>query len=125
MHDRARILSIGDDPTLLYSRRLVLEKNGYFVASLKSEAIVDEAQLRGFDLVVLCHSVPGSAANRILEILWRLTPQTPVLLVSRLDKPAYDGLHNIAVSAHPVAILSAVAQQLAIHQASCRVPGKS
>lgn len=116
MHDRPRILSIGDDPILLYSRRLVLERDGYLVASLRSDAVIEDAQLRGFDLVMLCHSVPDNVANRILEVLWRLTPQTPVLLVSGPDRPFGSGPHQITVPAHPVALLDAVAQQIAIHR---------
>ncbi len=115
---RARILSIGDDPLLLYSRRLVLERDGYLVATLRSDALVDEAQLRGFDLVLLCHSIPETVASHILEILWRVTPQTPVLLVSRLDVYATAGPHHIAVSANPAAMLGVVAQQLATHKDS-------
>ncbi|HZQ44874.1 MAG TPA: response regulator [Acidobacteriaceae bacterium] len=114
--DRSRILSIGDDPLLLHSRRLVLERDGYLVAILRSEAIMDDAQLRGFDLVMLCHSIPDKVASHILEVLWRVTPQTPVLLVSRLDVFAAAGPHHTAVSADPAAMLEAVAQQLAIHK---------
>jgi hypothetical protein len=115
-HDRARILSVGDDPVLLHSRRLVLERDGYLVATLRSDALMDEEQLRGFDLIVLCHSIPDKLAGHILEILWRVTPQTPVLLVSRLDLYAPAGPHHIAVSPHPAAMLGVIAQQLALHK---------
>ena len=114
--DRPRILSIGDDPVLLYSRRLVLERDGYLVATLRSNALLDEAQLRGFDLVLLCHSIPDRVVGHILEILCRVTPRTPVLLVSRLDVCASPGAHHIAVPPHPVVLLDVVAQQLAIHK---------
>jgi CheY-like chemotaxis protein len=114
--NRARILLIGDDPILQYSRRLILERDGYIVASLRSNAVQEESQLGGFDLVILCHSVPDQVAGHILEVLWRITPQTPVLLVSRLDKPISASPHQIVVAAHPVAILGAVALQLAIHE---------
>lgn len=117
-HGRSSILSIGDDPLLLHSRRLVLERGGYLVATLRSEAIMDDAQLRGFDLVMLCHSIPDIVASHILEVLWRVTPQTPVLLVSRLDVFAAAGPHHTAVSADPAGMLEAVAQELAIHKNS-------
>lgn len=117
-HDRARILSIGDDPVLLHSRRLVLERDGYLVATLRSDAIIDDEQLRGFDLVMLCHSIPDKVASHILEVLWRVTPQTPVVIVSRLDVLASAGPHHTAVSSYPAAMLSAVAQQLAMHKNS-------
>lgn len=115
-HDRPRILSIGDDPVLLYSRRLVLERDGYLVATLRSDALMDEEQLRGFDLIILCHTIPDKVAGHILEVLWRVTPQTPVLLVSRLDLYAPAGPHHIAVSSYPAAMLGVVAQQLALHK---------
>ncbi|HEX5284599.1 MAG TPA: response regulator [Bryocella sp.] len=114
--DSARILAIGDDPVLLYSRRLVLERDGYLVAASRSDAIADEEQLRGFDLIMLCHSIPDKVAGHILEVLWRVTPETPVLLVSRLDLYAPAGLHHIAVSSHPADMLDVVAQQLALHK---------
>ena len=111
-----RILSIGDDPVLLYSRRLVLERDGYLVATLRSDAVMDEEQLRGFDLIMLCHSIPDKVASRILDVLWRVTPETPVLLVSRLDLYAPAGPHHIAVPSNPAAMLGIVAQQLALHK---------
>ena len=117
-NNRARILSIGDDPILLYSRRLVLERDGYFVACLRSDAVIEDARLLDFDLVMLCHSVPEAVASHIEEVLWRLAPQIPVLLVSRQDRPVPSGPHEVAVSAHPVALLNAVAQQLAIQRHS-------
>lgn len=115
--DRARILAIGDDPLLLYSRRLVLERHGYLVATLRSAALADLAdeQFRSFDLIVLCHSIPDKVARHILEVLWRVTPETPVLLVSRFDLYAPPGPHHIGVSPHPEAFLDVVAQQLAAH----------
>lgn len=122
--DRARILCIGDDPALLYSRRLVLERDGYLVASLRSEAVIDDAQLRGFDLVMLCHSIPDKVATHILEIVWRLAPETPVLLVSGPDSPSCSGPHQVTVPANPVALLDAVAEQLAIHRGP-EIHGKS
>ena len=120
--DRARILAIGNDAILQYSRRLVLEREGYVVACLRSDSVIEDAQLRGFDLVMLCHSVPESVANHIVEVLWRLAPQTPVLIVSRQDRPAPAGPREIAVSAHPVALLNAVAHQLTIHKHSGNRP---
>ena len=112
-YGRAKILSIGDDPLLLYSRRLVLESEGYFVASLRSDAIIEAEKLRGFDLVVLCHSIPEEMANHILDALWRLAPNTPVLLVTRFDRAGYTSTHYVPVSANPAAMLTVVAQQLA------------
>ena len=115
-HDRARILAIGDDTVLLYSRRLVLERDGYLVATLRSDALADEEQLRGFDLILLCHSIPDKVAGHIQDVLRRVTPETPVLLVSRLDLYAPAGPHHLAVSSYPADMLGAVAQQLALHK---------
>jgi hypothetical protein len=58
-HTQARILSIGDDSILLYSRRLILETAGYSVECARGNiATIEEALLRRFDLVLLCHSIP-------------------------------------------------------------------
>ncbi|HEV2576769.1 MAG TPA: response regulator [Acidobacteriaceae bacterium] len=116
--DRSKILCIGDDPLLLFSRRLVLERNGYLVVTLRSDELPDEEQLRSFDLIVLCHSIPDKVAGHILEVLWRVTPETPVLLVSRFDLYAPAGPHHIGVPPHPEALLGTVAEQLAAHNKS-------
>lgn len=112
-HTQARILSIGDDSILLYSRRLILETAGYSVESAKGNiATVEKALLRKFDLILLCHSIPEEVVHRIVEASTRIAPQTPVLQISPLDNPFRNQAHPALVSAEPVVLLGAIAGQL-------------
>jgi len=115
-HTQARILSIGDDPILLYSRRLILETAGYSVESAKGNiATIEKELLRKFDLILLCHSITDEVVHRIVETSTRIAPQTPLLQISPLDNPFRNQAHPALVSADPVALLGAIAGQLENH----------
>ena len=111
---QARILSIGDDALLMYSRRLILEMAGYSVESARGDlATIEQTLPRRFDLVLLCHSLAEDVINRIVEASTRIAPQTPLLQISSLDNPFENRAHPTLVPADPAALLSAVAGQLA------------
>lgn len=110
---RAKVLSIGNDPVLMYSRRLVFESDGYEVASLRSDAVLHDEQLQGFDLVVLCHSIPDKVAGHLLSALGRSAPFTPVLLITSFDNPGLPNPHCRAVCPDPATMLATAAQQMA------------
>src|ERR1700761_6030793 len=75
---QARILSIGDESVLLYSRRLILETAGYCVESARADiATVEQILLRRFDLVLLCHFIAEEVLSNIVEVSKRIAPQTP------------------------------------------------
>jgi hypothetical protein len=113
---QARILSIGDDSILLYSRRLILEMAGYSVESAIGDiATIEQILLRRFDLVLLCHSLAEDVVGNIVEASARIAPQTPLLRISPLDSP-FGNAHPTLVSADPEALLCAVAGQLASHR---------
>jgi hypothetical protein len=122
-HRHARILSIGDDSILLYSRRLILETAGYTVESVRGDlATIEQILLRRFDLVLLCHSITEDVIRHIVEASTRIAPQTPVLQISPLDNPFGNKAHPTLVPADPAALLSAVAGQLASHREPYRPP---
>lgn len=113
---RTRILCIGDDPVLLYSRRLVLETAGYSVESARGVlGTIEQVLLRRFDLVLLCHSITDEVVGHIVEASTRIAPQTPLLQVTPLDNPFRNQAYPALVSAVPAALLSAIAGQLANH----------
>ena len=119
-HQHVRILSIGDDSILLYSRRLILETEGYSVESARGDVVtVEQLLLRRFDLVLLCHSIAEDVVSHIVEAATRIAPQTPLLQISPLDNPFRNKAHPALVSADPAALLSAVAGQLANHREPC------
>lgn len=113
-HRQARILSIGNDTILLYSRRLVLETAGYSVESARGVLpAIEQILQRRFDLILLCHSIAEEVVGRIVEASTRIAPQTPLLQISPLDNPFTKQAHPALVSADPAALLSAIAGQLA------------
>jgi hypothetical protein len=113
-HRQIRILSIGDDSILLYSRRLILEAAGYSVESARGDvSTIEQILLRGVDLILLCHSIGEDVVSRIVEASTRIAPQTPLLQISPLDNPFGNKTRPTLVSADPAGLLSAVAGQLA------------
>lgn len=113
-HRQGRILSIGDDSILLYSRRLIFETAGYSVESARGDlAAIEQILWRKFDLILLCHSISDDLVDQIVEASMRIAPQTPLLQISPLDNPFGSQTHPALVSADPSALLSAVAGQLA------------
>lgn len=107
-----QILLIGDDPTLQYSRRKILEAAGYIVESAKSSVVIEELSLRGIQVVLLCHSVREEAAKRIVSEFARLAPQIAVLRILALDEAIGVRGRPGLVSARPAALLGAVAARL-------------
>ncbi len=64
-----RILSIGEDEGIRFSRELVLRQEGYEVESVASNARLESAWVRTFPIAILCHSVDPSRAAEIAEKL--------------------------------------------------------
>jgi hypothetical protein len=119
-HRQARILSIGDDSVLLYSRRLVLETAGYSVESARAVLpAIEQILQRRFELILLCHSVAEEVVGRIVEASTRIAPQTPLLQISPLDNRFTNSAHPALVPAEPAALLDAIAGQLANQAPRC------
>ena len=117
IHRQARILSIGEDPILLYSRRLILETAGYSVESARGDpSAIEQTLSRTFDLILLCHSIAEDVVDHIVEASTRIAPQIPLLQISPFDNPFKNPTHPALVSADPAALLSGVAGQLANHR---------
>jgi hypothetical protein len=76
-----RILNIGDDEGIRFSRGLVLRQEGYDVESVASNARFDSTWVRSFPIAVLCHSVESSRAAQIAETLRRRNPSIAVVRV--------------------------------------------
>ena len=117
---QVRILSIGDDSILLYSRCLILETAGYSVESARADiATIERILLRRFDLVLLCHSIADEVLSHIVEATLRIAPRIPLLQISPLDNPFGNKAHPALISPAPAALLSAVAGQLANEREPC------
>ncbi len=80
----AKILSIRLDPDLLYTRNLVLQQTGAEVYSAKIEPALALLEAQFFDVVILCHTLPGPDFVHIcrrVELFW---PLSRILLIGEL-----------------------------------------
>lgn len=110
-----RILLIGDDPTLQYTRCKLLESAGYAVKSARSSVVVEELFLGEIDLVLLCHTVPENVARHIVSAFARLAPQIRVLRISFLSNPRGERGQTAFVQSRPAELLDAIAATLTSH----------
>jgi DNA-binding response OmpR family regulator len=76
-----RILSVGNDSTLLESRAALLRYTGAEVDSADVPAARRAAMLRKYDLLLLCQSVPLRDAAELHEICRFRAPEVKTLLL--------------------------------------------
>jgi len=110
-----RILLIGDDPTLQFTRCKLLESAGYAVETARSTLVVEEVFLRGIELVLLCHTISEDVAARLINAFARLAPQIGVLRISALNNPMAEKGKPPFVQARPGDLLDAVASTISQH----------
>ncbi len=80
-HSSSSILCVGDDPELLRTRAEVLRGAGAVVEGLPSRNALSALRQERFDVVVVCHSVKGTDAERIYEAAHAGYAQTVVVRV--------------------------------------------
>lgn len=79
----ARILCIDDEELGLQVRKLLLESQGFEVATATDgHSGLDLFNSGEFDLVVLDHSMPGMNGGEVARELRRVKPTTPIILLS-------------------------------------------
>lgn len=110
-----RILLVGDDQMLQYTRCKVLESAGYAVETARSTLIVEDVLLRGVEVVLLCHTISDDVAAHLVNAFARLAPQIGVLRISSLNSPAIDRGRVPFVQARPAALLDAITATLSSH----------
>ena len=105
------ILIISHDRVLQHTRRLILERAGYYVSSAhtKDEAIRFVESSTSYSLVLLCHSVPEKSRLFLVDILKKLQPSLPILMLYNSYDPTeakVDGsLHSLD---SPTALLNMI-----------------
>ena len=75
-----KILSVGLDVNLLYSRKLVLQQTGAQVFNARVEPALLMLESRFFDLILLCHTLPERDVAhlcRLAELFWPVTRVAP------------------------------------------------
>ncbi len=77
----ATILSVGADKSLLYTRRLIMEKSGASVRSVSPEQAPLLISNSSFDLLVLCHSVLHGEAHQLCAAAHTAAPAIKTLLI--------------------------------------------
>ena len=105
---KPRILSISYDATLLATRRLLLEREGYEVVSAEGFAAAIEVCDNHFDLIIMGHSIPQKDKRAIVAELRKHGCVVPVLSLLRIhEHPIPEATHGVD-PADPVAMLNAV-----------------
>ncbi len=104
----ARILSISYDQTLLATRRLLLEREGYEVVSAEGFAEAIEASDHHFDLIIMGHSIPQKDKRAIIAELRKHGCTSPVVSLLRFGERIIPEATPGVDPGDPVAMLSAV-----------------
>lgn len=87
MKPKKTILCVDDNEQALSIRKVMLETRGYRVLALNNGDEALEAFRRGgIDLVLTDLSMPGVDGPRLIEDMKRISPQTPVVLISGRTK---------------------------------------
>jgi CheY-like chemotaxis protein len=80
----AVVLAVGFDWSLMRTRSLALQAEGYIVESASSlEEAVDRFQAGDFDLVLLCHSIPMKDRDHLTCRIRATGSLTPVVSIAR------------------------------------------
>jgi CheY-like chemotaxis protein len=89
------ILSVDDEPAILYMREILLQTEGYEVLSAADgEHALTIFDAQPIDLVLLDYLMPGMDGSAVAEEIKRRRPNVPVIMVT-----ATDLLHHVSMSA--------------------------
>jgi CheY-like chemotaxis protein len=107
------ILVISPDWMLLQSRCSILQRVGYVVGSAPSmNEAIRQFREGDFDLVILCHTFPAGERDRFTRTIRASGSLVPIVYLTCLADPAYDGLADLTVECSPDKLLSGVKQAL-------------
>ena len=82
-----RLLWADDEMELLRAHLLFLEKKGYEVITVTNGTdAIEECRKGSFDLVLLDEMMPGLSGLETLQHIKELTPQTPVVMVTKSEE---------------------------------------
>jgi CheY-like chemotaxis protein len=85
---RKLILSVDDEPVILLTREIILQREGYAVVSAPSGAEAVKAFLRhAIDLVLLDYVMPGMDGGIVAQEMRRRKPRVPIIMVSANQVP--------------------------------------
>ena len=105
---RAILLSAGRDPSLLFTRRKVLEAAGYSVVTAATPIeLISQFFSGDFDLVILCHTIPFEEKQKISSLIRGHSPSTSILALSDVLGQFWSFVDE-TVANDPVALLAAI-----------------
>jgi CheY-like chemotaxis protein len=82
------ILSVDDEPVILFTREVVLQREGYTVVSAWNGGEALKAFLRhAVDLVLLDYAMPEMDGGIVAHEMKRRKPQVPIIMVSANPVP--------------------------------------
>ncbi len=103
-----RILSVGNDPTLMASRTLILRGAGYFVEEAYAVGkAINLVAADSIDAMLLCHTIARSDQQVLISVVREKRPLLPILC---LRSYAYESVPRTctAVDNEPEALLHAL-----------------
>lgn len=106
------ILMVGRDRILVETRSQVLRAAGYSVATtFTPRQAIDEFVKGDFDLVLLCHSIPEDARERLVSALRKYTSRTPIISVAAFSGQ-FDGFADATIESDPSLLLASLREVL-------------
>ena len=125
---RRLILSVDDEPGLLYTREKILECEGYAVLSAADgEKALEFLETHDVDLVLLDYKMPGMDGGTVAREMKRRAPTLPIIMISGNRVPG-EALANvdcfIPKGRGPELLLAAIRQFLVMTTHSQELTGR-
>jgi len=103
---------VAHDRVLAVTRSQVLRTAGYVVVTaFTPRQAIDEFVRGDFDLILLCHSIPGDARERLVTSLREHTSRTPIVSVASFDGH-FDGFADATVENDPHLLVNSLREVL-------------
>lgn len=101
---------VGRDRVLVETRSQVLRTAGYVVVpAFTLRQAMDEFLQGDFDLVLLCHSIPENARERLVSVLREHTSRTPIISVASFEGQ-FDGFADATIENDPTLLIASLSE---------------
>jgi DNA-binding response OmpR family regulator len=102
------VLMVGRDRVLVETRSQVLRTSGYVVVpAFTLGQAMDEFLQGDFDLVLLCHSIPENARERLVDVLRKHTSRTPIVSVASFEGQ-FDAFADATIENDPTLLIASL-----------------
>jgi|SRR5579864_163886 len=108
----AVVLMVGRDRVLAVTRSQVLRSAGYIVVTaFTPRQAIDEFVRGDFDIILVCHSIPGDAREGLVSALREYTSRTPIVSVASFDGQ-FDGFADATIENDPHSLINSLREVL-------------